>query len=233
MVRLKLQLFVVLFCAALLFGCTGGGGNATPTPVPTTVPHATATPAPTAAQQPTATQTPQAFGASPTPGSGSGLDWQTLSGCGRVGLRYTYRISSGNESIDIAYAQSEGGVTNATDSVLMTVTMTMSGMDVTTRQWSAKSDCRCLKVETEFAGSATAVACPDDGVAGAASASSVTVLDAGSEAISVPAYTGVAAKHSVAAAGGTPADYWTATGFAVPVKVAAGTMTMVLVSYSG
>ena len=49
---------IALLVAAFLFGCTGGGGEATPTPMPTATPTQTATPTPTATPSPSVTPTP-------------------------------------------------------------------------------------------------------------------------------------------------------------------------------
>jgi len=239
---------VVLLAAAVLFGCIGGGGQTTPTPVatpvatpvhtPTPVHTATpvVTPTPATNETPSGTATPAptgtpVAGASPTPGGTQ--SWESLTGCDKTGLGYTYRMTSQGTQMDLQYATSDGGTVNGVATVLQTTTMTTGGMNIVTRTWTAKVGCSCVKVETEMMGQVTPGQCAAG--AGSGGTATPTITNMGTEQVSVPAYTGSATRYhlvSTSASGSVEMDYWVAPSINVPVKTTASGVTMELVSYT-
>jgi hypothetical protein len=232
---------VALLSAALLFGCIGGGENATPTPAPTATPQHTPTPqqtpasTPTPQQTPAATPTPQPTGTQALPTPEGGQDWESLFGCAQLGIDYAYAITTEAGVTNIEYQTSAGGIVSGEDTVLKTMTMQLEGMEITSREWDTAVGCRCVKIETVYQGTAIAGECPPPGQGfSEAAGAQTTFTTEGIETVSVPAYSGPATKTTVTSTspeGTYTSTVWTAAGIAVPVKVQSGSMTMELTKY--
>jgi len=241
----KLQVILLLAVGAILFGCIcggTGGGFETPTPGPahTATPSGTHTPigtiTPGQTTTPAGTSTPVGGLTTPTP-SGGTQSWEELFGCARTGLSYTYRVRTGETTMDMSYETSNGGMVNGIDTVLKTITVETQGTAITTKEWDSKVGCRCVKVEMVYGGQAIPGQCPPQGSGGGEPENAqTTITSMGIETISVPAYTGPAMKYSVTSVGSSgtvTVEVWQAPNIKVPVKWSSSGTTFELVRYSG
>jgi PBP1b-binding outer membrane lipoprotein LpoB len=230
--KIETLLLILFMSAILLMGCAqqqppSQSNTSTPGPTPQQPPQ-NQTPTPQLNQTPAPqNQTPP----SPPPEQPITIDMSTIFQYGAV-HSYTYQTLAAGMTINETTSISSDTV-NGTAAWLQQTDVTTQGATVTSKMWVDKVTFKCLEVTTvmNYGGQAInqTVPCPTEGPNSDTRTGTNTpqLTYTGTESITVPAGTFSCKKYSLEGM-----TFWVASGVPVPVKVAFGTSTMELVSYT-